>query len=91
MTHRTLCTRPQTALSYFGHGNYQWGQIEWGAGGGGNAGRVVPPPGGAGPKDPAQHGVWPRDLWDTDAPAIALSNRSRDEGIYEERLFAERL
>jgi hypothetical protein len=32
-----------------------------------------------------------QDLWDTDAPAITLSNRSRDEGIYEERLFAERL
>ena len=30
----------ETALSYFGHGNYQWGQIEWGAGGGGNAGRA---------------------------------------------------
>jgi hypothetical protein len=87
----------ETALSYFGHGNYQWGQIEvgvvpsarlspaasalteqaaalcacicalqWGAGGGGNANRTVPPSG----TDPApgSSGMWPRDLWDTDRP-----------------------
>jgi len=30
-----------TSLNYFGHGNYQWGMIEWGANGGGNAGNVV--------------------------------------------------
>eukprot|EP01045_Picozoa_sp_COSAG04_P059745 COSAG04_NODE_29788_length_266_cov_1.437126_1_plen_54_part_01 len=32
-----------------------------------------------------------RDFWDSDRPAIALSNRSRDDGVYEEVLFKERL
>ena len=70
-----------TSLGYFGHGNYQWGQIEWGANGGGNAGHVHPP---VGPQ-------FIRDLWDTDRPAVALANRSRDEGMYEEALFWERM
>jgi len=32
-----------------------------------------------------------KDLWDSDKPAAALSNRSRDEGVYEEVLFGERM
>lgn len=72
-----------TSLAYFGHGNYQWGQIEWGQGGGGNSNLTVPPS----PYDPQ----FIKDLWDTDRPANALSNRSRDEGVYEEALFGERL
>ena len=71
-----------TALNYFGHGNYQWGMIEWGANGGGNGNNTVPPTTG--------HGL-ARDLWLDDKPAVALANRSRDDGIYEEDLFRERL
>lgn len=73
----------ETSLNYFGHGNYQWGQIEWGQGGGGKSGRTVEPD----PHDPK----FLRDLWDTDEPAVALSNRSRDEGVFEEILFRERI
>jgi arylsulfatase B len=76
----------QTALNYFGHGNYQWGQIEWGANGGGNAGNTEPP------SDPrGDNASLPRDLWDFDKPAIALSDVSRDEGVYEEDLFHQRI
>lgn len=75
-----------TALNYFGHGNYQWGQIEWGANGGGHAGNTVPP------SDPkGDNASLPRDLWDFDRPATALSDVSRDEGVYEEDLFHQRL
>lgn len=80
----------ETALSYFGHGNYQWGQIEWGAGGGGNVNRTVPPGRHRDPM-PGSGGMWPRDLWDTTEPALALSDSSRDEGIYQEVLFGDRL
>lgn len=69
-----------TSLGYFGHGNYQWGQIEWGKGGcNGNTGCTEPPVTGV------------RDLWDTDKPAHAASDRSRDDGVYEEALFYERM
>ena len=75
-----------TALNYFGHGNYQWGQIEWGANGGGRAGNTKPP------SDPkGDNASLPRDLWDFDKPATALSDVSRDEGVYEEDLFHQRM
>ena len=40
---------------------------------------------------PSASGEFIRDLWDTDKPAAAQANRSRDEGIYEEMIFRERL
>eukprot|EP00912_Choanoflagellata_sp_UC4_P001166 UC4_evm1s728 len=53
-----------SALNYFGHGNYQWGEMEWN----GNQ----------------------RDFWLDDKPAVELANESA-MGIYEERIFGERL
>jgi arylsulfatase I/J len=85
-THTPVGRGFNTSLNYFGHGNYQWGQIEWGANGGGNAGHVVPPMNNA--SDP-YHFV--RDLWDSDKPAHAQSDRSLNDGIYEEMIFRERL
>jgi hypothetical protein len=70
-----------TSLNYFGHGNYQWGMVEWGAD------RSSRDSG----HTPSANGEFVRDLWDTDKPAIEQANRSRDEGIYEEMIFRERL
>ena len=85
-THTPVGRGYNTSLNYYGHGNYQWGQIEWGANGGGNAGHVRPPQNNA--SDP-YHFI--RDLWDSDKPAIEQSDRSLNDGIYEETLFRERL
>ena len=90
-THTPAGRGYNTSLSYFGHGNYQYGMIEWGQGGGGNAGRVTPPD----PNDPEFY----KDLWEGSRegghasgwPAAAQANRSRDHGIYEEKIFGERL
>lgn len=70
-----------TSLNYFGHGNYQWGMVEWGAD---RASRLSG-------HTPSADGDFIRDLYDTDHPAAAQANRSRDEGIYEEMIFRERL
>ena len=68
-----------TTLIYYGHGNYQWGMVEWGKGPKG--GNTTPP----------ADGSYIRDFWDTDKPAIPQANRSRDQGVYEEMIFRERL
>jgi arylsulfatase B len=70
-----------STLNYFGHGNYQWGMVEWGAN---KAGRESG-------HTPSADGANIRDFYDTDRPAWSQANRSRDEGIYEEMIFRERL
>ena len=85
-THTPVGRGYNTSLNYYGHGNYQWGQIEWGANGGGYAGHTAPPVNNA--SDP-YHYI--RDLWDSDKPAHEQSDRSLKEGIYEEMIFRERL
>lgn len=64
-----------TALSYFGHGNWAWSQAEWG--GSQNERTQIPVP-------PGDHGII--DFYDTDKPASQLNGTGHEEDLFRDRI-----
>lgn len=63
-----------TSLTYFGHGNWGWSEVEWGGSEDGNT------------DIPSEHGGIV-DLWDTDRPAHHLNGTGYEEYIFRERML----
>lgn len=65
-----------SSLSYFGHGNWGWTEIEWG-GSENNETRV-----------PTESNDGIVDLWDTDRPASTLNGTGYEEDLFRDRMVS---
>jgi arylsulfatase I/J len=64
-----------TSLSYFGHGNWAWTEVEWGGSENGRTDMPTATPGGI------------VDFWDTDRPASHLNGTGHEEDLFRERML----